>query len=119
MFSCNIKGKENPKAPQLVKLEMIFFKTGYARVPKVLSITGPCKDWDNETQSFTPKSSETIEKNKRLLDLKTKYLKVAEDWEAENKPWAPAQWALWLQKFPEFILFGGRAEINIELVGSF
>ena len=41
MFSCNIKGKENPKDPQLVKLEMIFFKTGYARVPKVLSITGP------------------------------------------------------------------------------
>lgn len=93
MFSCNIKGKENPKDPQLVKLEMIFFKTGYARVPKVLSITGPFKDWDNETQSFTSKSSEAIEKNKRLLDLKTKYLKVAEDWEAENKPWAPVQWS--------------------------
>lgn len=93
MFSCNIKGKENPKDPQLVKLEMIFFKTGYARVSKVLSITGPFKDWDNETQSFTSKSSEALEKNKRLLDLKTKYLKVAEDWEAENKSWAPVQWS--------------------------
>lgn len=93
MFSCNIKGKENPKDPQLIKLEMIFFKTGYARVPKVLSITGPSKDWDNETQSFTSKSSEALEKNKRLLDLKTKYLKVAEDWEAENKSWAPVQWS--------------------------
>ena len=93
MFSCNIKGKENPKNPQLVKLEMIFFKTGYARVPKVLSITGPLKDWDNETQGFTSKSSEALEKNKRLLDLKTKYLKVAEDWEAENKSWAPVQWS--------------------------
>ena len=29
MFSLTIKGKENPKSPQLVKLEMIFFKTGY------------------------------------------------------------------------------------------
>lgn len=93
MFSLNIKGKENPNDPQLVKLEMIFFKTGYARVPKVLAITGPFKDWDNDTQCFLSKSSEATEKNKRLLDLKTKYLKVAEDWEAENKPWAPVQWS--------------------------
>lgn len=70
MFSCNIKGKENPKDPQLVKLEMIFFKTGYARVPKVLSITGPFKDWDNETQSFTSKSSEAIEKTSVCLTSK-------------------------------------------------
>ncbi|WP_274950068.1 hypothetical protein [Bacteroides cutis] len=93
MFSLTIKGKENPKSPQLVKLEMIFFKTGYAGVPKVLSITRPFSEWDNETQCFTSKSSEAVEKNKRLLDLKTKYLKVAEDWGAENKSWAPVQWS--------------------------
>ena len=93
MFSLTIKGKENPKSPQLVKLEMIFFKMGYARVPKVLCITVPFSEWDNETQCFTSKSSEAVEKNKRLLDLKTKYLKVAEDWEVENKPWAPVQWS--------------------------
>lgn len=93
MFSCNIKGEEHPKDPQLVKLEMIFFKTGYARVPKVLNITGPFKDWDNANQCFTPKTSEALEKNKRLLDLKTKYLKVAEDWEAANQAWVPVQWS--------------------------
>lgn len=34
MFTVNIKGKVNPKDPdpELVKPEMIFFKTGYARV---------------------------------------------------------------------------------------
>lgn len=93
MFSLTIKGKENPKFPQLVKLEMIFFKTDYVRVPKVLGITGPFSKWDNEIQCFTSKSSEAVEKNKWLLDLKTKYLKVTEDWEAENKSWAPVQWS--------------------------
>lgn len=48
MFSLIIKGKENPTSSQLVKLEMIFFKMGYARVLKVLSITGPFNEWDNK-----------------------------------------------------------------------
>ncbi|MFI3259471.1 MAG: hypothetical protein R3Y16_05185 [Rikenellaceae bacterium] len=52
MFTINIKGKANPKDSQMVKLEMIFFKTGYARVTKVLNIAGPLKDWDNTSQSF-------------------------------------------------------------------
>lgn len=37
MFIINIKGKENPKTPQWVKLEDVFFKTGYARVTKALN----------------------------------------------------------------------------------
>nr|DAE88222.1 MAG TPA: hypothetical protein [Caudoviricetes sp.] len=31
---------------------------------------------------------------------------------------SPAQWTLRLQQLPEFVLFGGRAEINVKLVGS-
>lgn len=46
MYSIKIKGKENPSDPKMVKLDMIFFKTGYARVPKALTITGLWKDWD-------------------------------------------------------------------------
>lgn len=38
MYTINIRGKQNPKDKKIVKLEMIFFKTGYARVPKVLNI---------------------------------------------------------------------------------
>lgn len=40
MFTINIKGKPNPKDPKMVKLGMIIFKTGYARVTKVLSVSG-------------------------------------------------------------------------------
>ena len=43
MFTINIKGKANPKDPKMVKLEMIIFKTGYARVTKVLNVSGPVK----------------------------------------------------------------------------
>lgn len=45
MYSINIKGKVTSKDKKLVKLEMIFFQTGYNRVSKVLNITGPIKDW--------------------------------------------------------------------------
>ena len=33
MYTINIRGKMNPKDQKMVKLELIFFKTGYARVP--------------------------------------------------------------------------------------
>ena len=75
MYSINIKGKVTPKDKKLVKLEMIFFQTGYNRVSKVLNITGPIKDWDNASQSFISKTSDAIKKNKMLLDLKLKYQK--------------------------------------------
>lgn len=34
----------NPKDQKMVKLELIFLKTGYARVPKVLNIAGLLKN---------------------------------------------------------------------------
>jgi hypothetical protein len=74
MFTINIKGKDNPKDPRLVKLEMVFFRTGYARVTKVINITGSAKEWDNQTQQFKSKSTEATEKNKRLLELKSSYM---------------------------------------------
>lgn len=93
MFTINFKGKENPKTPQLVKLEAVFFKTGYPRVSKMIPITGLMKDWDNQTQQFKSKGVEAAEKNKALLEFKTKYLNVAQEWEAEGKFWAPVQWS--------------------------
>ena len=53
MYTINIRGKQNPKDKKIVKLEMIFFKTGYARVPKVLNITGPLTHWDAKSQSLS------------------------------------------------------------------
>lgn len=91
MFTVNIKGKANPKNLNLIKIDLVFFNTGYARVTKVLNITGSAKDWDNSTQSFKSKSGDCITKNKNLLDIRLKYQKVAEDWEAEGRVWSPVE----------------------------
>ena len=40
MFTISIKGKANPKDPKIIKLKMIIFKTVYARVTKVLNVSG-------------------------------------------------------------------------------
>ncbi len=93
MFTINIRAKQNPKDRKMVKLEMIFFKTGYARVPKVLNVTGLFKNWDAKSQSFRIGSSEATTKNKLLFDLRTKYLHVADTWEAEERNWSPVQLA--------------------------
>ena len=71
MYTINIRGKQNPKDTKMVKLEIIFFKTGYARVPKVINITGLLKDWDVKSQSFRVGSAEATTKNKLLFDLRT------------------------------------------------
>lgn len=62
MFTIKVNGKENPKDKQMVKLEMIFFKTGYARLTKVLNISSEFKDWDNDTQKFKLRTSEALDK---------------------------------------------------------
>ncbi len=91
MFTINIKGKADPKDPQMVKLEMIIFKTGYARVTKVLNVSGPVKDWDNQAQAFKGNGSTLTAKNKILFELKNQYQKVAEDWDYENRIWSPVE----------------------------
>ena len=85
MYTINIKGKPNPKEPSMVKLEMIFFKTNYPRVTKVVNITGLLADWDAKSQSFRVGSAEATAKNKLLFDLKTKYYHKADDWEIEER----------------------------------
>ena len=91
MFSVNIKGHRDPNNIEWVKLELIFYKSGYARVPKVLHITGLYKHWDNKVQRFVDKSRESEEKNKLIQREKLNYLKVAERWETEGKDWLPVE----------------------------
>ena len=93
MFTINVRGKENPKSLGQVKLELVFFKTGYPRVTKVINISGPLKDWDAKKQHFSGRGAETTERNKRLLEIKASYQKVAEEWESEDKDWSPVQWS--------------------------
>ncbi|MBF0575494.1 tyrosine-type recombinase/integrase [Dysgonomonas sp. GY617] len=92
MFTINLKGKSNPKDKNLVKLEMVLFKTGYTRVTKVLSITGKLKEWDNKSQCFKSKTGESFLKNKSLSDLRLQYQNVAEEWENEGRNWSPVEW---------------------------
>lgn len=91
MYTINIKGKPNPKDPSMVKLEMIFFKTNYPRVTKVVNVTGLLADWDAKSQSFRVGSAEATAKNKLLFDLKTKYYHKADDWEIEERIWSPVE----------------------------
>lgn len=91
--SITFKGRKDPQDPKMVKLEMVFYKTGYTRIPRVVNITGAYKHWDNETQSFATSTSEYLRKNQLLLDLKEKYLSVAERWEKEGRNFSVLQWA--------------------------
>ena len=91
MYTINIRGKMNPKDQKMVKLELIFFKTGYARVPKVLNITGLLKNWDAKSQCFKTGTPDATTKNKLLFDIKTKYLHVIDTWESEGRNWSPVE----------------------------
>lgn len=85
MFTVNIKGKRDPKNINFVKLEMMFYKRGYARVTKGINITGLYSEWNQKSQLFAGKDSS--EKNKFLQQQKLKYLKIGERWDTQGKDW--------------------------------
>ena len=97
-YSIILKGKPNPKDKNMVKITMVFFKTGYPHVTKVINITSLYKDWDEDNQNFKTKSSGAAAKNTQLSELKMKYLVVVEQWEKENRLWSPVQWSHWFDK---------------------
>lgn len=89
MFTVNIKGKRDPKNINFVKLEMVFYKRGCARVTKVIDITGLYSEWNQKSQLFVGK--ESSEKNKFLQQQKLKYHKVGERWDFQGKDWIPVE----------------------------
>ena len=100
MFTVNIKGKRDPKNIHFVKLEMVFYKRGYARVTKVINITGLYSEWSQKSQLFVGK--ESFEKNKFLQQQKLKYLKVGERWEAQGKDWIPVELSHYYDTDPNY-----------------
>lgn len=93
MFTINFKGSPNPKNEKLVKLEVVFYKSGHSRVTKSLKdISGYVKDWDEKNQMFKPVDEESQQKNKILFDMKQQYEQVATEWNAQGKDWTPVQW---------------------------
>ena len=50
--SITFKGRKDPQDPKMVKLEMIFYKTGYTRIPRVVSITGSLQMLEQRNPEF-------------------------------------------------------------------
>jgi len=92
-YSVNFKGKEDNKNPGLIKIEMILYKSGHPRVPKILSITGLAANWDQKKQQFRDSSTESLTKNQLLLDIKLKYTRIIEEWEKSKPDWTPTEWS--------------------------
>jgi integrase len=93
MYTINFKSKPGLRDAGQIKIEMIFYRPGYARVPKVINVRGNAKDWEEKTQMFHPKSLAATEKNRTLAELKEKYEAVAKQWNREGKSWSPRQLA--------------------------
>lgn len=87
MFSIHIKGQRDPSRIDMVKLMLIFYRTGSIRSSKVIYISGPYEEWDQRSESFRNPSPEYRAKNRLLQQERLKYLKVAEKWDAEKKNW--------------------------------
>lgn len=84
-YSVHIKGVQDVDDSKMIKLQLIFYKSGYNRVPKAITVTGLSKNWDPKSESFVGTSNGNITKNQILLDLKNKYYSVVEEWEKEGR----------------------------------
>jgi len=60
MYSINFKSKTNKRDLNQVKIEMIFYRPGYARVPKVTNIVGTAKDWDEQSHYWKQAKHEDV-----------------------------------------------------------
>lgn len=95
MFSISVKmqdcSKKKGKSNQndVVKLELVFYKTGYPRVPKVMNISGIRKNWDESKQQFKERDFDDASKNRIILEEKMRYQKIAEQWDSEGINWSP------------------------------
>jgi hypothetical protein len=80
MFTINFKSKPSSRDTNQIKIEIIIYCPGYARVPKVTNVIRTAKDWDEKAQIFIPKSPDATEKNKTLAELKGRYETVIKQW---------------------------------------
>lgn len=92
-YSIHIKGVRDEEDSKMIKLQLIFYKSGYNRVPKAITVTGLSKNWDQKSESFVGTNNGSITKNQILLDLKNKYINVVEEWEKEGRNWSPIEWS--------------------------
>ena len=89
----HIQRSQRPPGPQDGQTGNDFLQDRLHQHSRVVSITGAYKCWNNETQSFESASSEYLKKNQLLLELKEKYMSVAERWEKDGRNFSVLQWA--------------------------
>lgn len=92
-YSLHFKGIQDDSDSKMIKLQLIFYKSGYNRVPKSITVTGLSKNWNPKSESFVGTGNGNITKNQILLDLKNKYINVVEEWEKEGRNWSPVEWS--------------------------
>ncbi|WP_455584022.1 hypothetical protein [Bacteroides sp.] len=51
-YSIHIKGVRDEEDSKMIKLQLIFYKSGYNKVPKVITVTSLSKNWDQKSESF-------------------------------------------------------------------
>ena len=93
MFSINVKGERNPRDLEMVKLRLIFFQSGYNRIPKVIPISGRYEEWNQKRQLFDGNTKDVHERNQLILKEKLRYRKIAEKWESSGYDWIPKELA--------------------------
>lgn len=69
-YSLHFKGIQDDSDSKMIKFQLIFYKSGYNRVPKSITVTGLSKNWDPKSESFVGTGNGNITKNQILLDLK-------------------------------------------------
>lgn len=51
-YSLHFRGIQDDSDFKMIKLQLIFYKSGYNRVPKSITVTGLSKNWDPKSGSF-------------------------------------------------------------------
>lgn len=93
MYSVYVWGERDPRDADMVKLTLVFHRTGYDRAGKRLLITGQYSEWNKKSRTFESCSADNIAKNKLIQQERIRYLKVAERWEYSGTDWSPKELA--------------------------
>lgn len=93
MFSVYVRSERNPRDADMVKLMLVFHRTGYNRTGRRLLISGPYSEWNKKSRAFESNSGDNAAKNKIIQQERIKYLKIAEKWEYSGKEWSPIELA--------------------------
>lgn len=113
-FTINVKGEPSKKDPRFVKLSLIFYVPGYNRVPKILKeISGLYAEWDNQKQCFINNKKENIDKNLKILKLKSDYQHVAEKWISDHRAFSPIELAHYFEKQQEELGKGQAKTVKV------